>query len=488
MQAIDQSAINRIGNPLTLMQNAGYQVFHHIMEKIKETNIQPKILILCGTGNNGGDGLIAAQHLINYPISTQILIPENPKPNPMIKSIYEKIPKQQIKHNPSEINWDQYSIIIDAMFGTGLDRNIQGFFAQLVTLSNQTNALKVSIDLPTGIHANTGKIMGIAFKADDTITFFAPKIGHYIHPGKQFCGQIFTTDIGIQKIDCDMTQINYFLNHPDNWQETFISPKMNQHKYHRGHCLVIGAHSDYIGASKLTALAALRSGSGLVSILANQKTAFIYKIWASSVMIKSYRTRATFKHHISHPKINVLIHGMGSKPNGQNRKHTLDILKTKKTCVIDANALSCFEGKFKKIKPYLHQQAILTPHIKEFERLFSNHIDFTKGKLDQALNAAKRSGSIIVLKGNDTIIAHPSGKAYINYIAPNTLATAGSGDVLAGMIGAQLANHYDPFQAASRAVWQHSKAARHYRSGMIADDLISALLEKNISDPNEEFL
>ena len=478
MRQVDARAIERLGGGYGLMQQAGKRVCAEVMRLMEAVKFPPKILILCGNGNNGGDGFVAANCFLEEDIPVQVcLLGEMSTMRETAEQAYDELPKTCLIA-PEEIQWSDYTIIVDALFGIGLDRDIEGLYRDVIQQANQANALRIAVDIPSGIHTDSGKILGIAFKADVTVTFFAPKPGHYLLPGKAYCGEVAVADIGIEPQDVEEDELTYFLNHPQQWEGQLVQPSIDQHKYHRGHSLIVSGDMEHMGASKLAAVAALRAGSGLVSIACDDMELLVYAAWASSVMTKSYTEESDLIAILQEPKITTIAYGMGAGRTDETRARVKAILQTGKPCVLDADALSSFAGCLEELQPLLHSQVVLTPHEGEFWRLFSGHIAKDVGRLQMALQAASLTGAIIVLKGNDTIIAEPNGRAYINHTAPLHLATAGSGDVLAGIITGQLAQGVPPFEAAASGVWKHSQAANRYGKGMIADDLIAGLLQR----------
>lgn len=475
MRRVDARAINRIGDALPLMERAGAEVFARLRFQLRAAKNPPKILILCGIGNNGGDGFVVAHHCLQQGFETHLCLIGHPdKMSDTAQRAFAKLPENCL-HPLHMLDWNSYTHIVDAMLGTGLERDVSGEFAEAITFANSCKSWKISVDIPSGIATDSGKILGLAFQADETVTFFAAKPGHYLLPGKAYCGKLTVADIGILAKDSDPETLTLHLNHPSQWQAHLCNTHIDQHKYHRGHSLILGGEEAFSGAAKLAALAALRAGSGLVSIACSPCALRSYAPWATAVMTKPYADDAALDALIQHPKTTAIAYGMGAECHETTRKRCLSLLQSQKPCVLDADALSAFEGQWDRLHPLLHTQAILTPHAGEFRRLFGDLISAETNRLQQALQAAKLSGAVIVLKGHDTIIASATGQALINYTAPPHLATAGSGDVLAGIITGQLAQGNTAFNAAASGVWMHSQSANRYTQGMIADDLIDGL-------------
>lgn len=475
MRRVDACAIERVGDSLILMEAAGTATFNYIKDLLEHEKQKPNLLILCGTGNNGGDGLVIARHCLEQGLSVKICLVGDPKAlSDTAERVYDTLPISCFI-KLSEVEFETYTVMVDALFGTGLQRDVAGEYAHVIDRANQSDALKIAVDIPSGIETDSGKILGTAFKVDHTVTFFASKPGHYIMPGKDYCGVVTVVDIGIEQQDTEGERFQTHLNHPDLWQGSLVSMQQDQHKYNRGHTIVVGGAMEHVGATKLASLAALRAGSGLVSIACSQASLLAYASWVTAIMTKPYADEEALDTILTHPKVTSIAFGMGAGVTEQTRQRTIRILNSQKACVLDADALSVFKGGWNDLQPSLHSQVILTPHYAEFERVFGDVISPNQGRLQQAMQAAALAGTVIVLKGNDTIIASPDGRALINACAPIHLATAGSGDVLAGIIVAQLAQGNEPFEAAASGVWMHSQAANQYKKGMIADDIIKGL-------------
>lgn len=268
-------------------------------------------------------------------------------------------------------------------------------------------------------------------------------------------------------------RIGEVINHPSLWKKDLRDPQPTDHKYSRGACLIVG-NGCMPGALRLAAMAARRSGAGLVRITCEDQE---YPVLASTawgdIITPIYRPEE-LDSWLQDLRFKSFLWGTGALSSEFVRKQTLCLLSTKKACVLDGGALSSFEGQGQTLINHLHENVILTPHEGEFQRLFP-HLASLKNKAERALIAAQDSGAIVVLKGHDTMIASPQGKIIINTNAPATLATAGTGDVLAGLIVGFLAHGLSPFQAACAAVWIHGAAATRYGLGLIAEDLLSEI-------------
>ena len=434
-----------------LIINAGRAIFDEISNNFSKR----KIIILCGPGNNGEDGIAAAKLFIENHWDIKVFFYKRPA-NAKVKSI--ELNKESLVKNT-----EKDDLFIDSLFGTGLSRNIQEDLIDCIKIINTRNV--ISIDVPTGINTDTGAIMGYAVQAKTTITFHTKKPCHLLLPGKEYSGKCVVKNIGIKdKIDSKINE-----NNPLLWDIPKIP--MDHNKYDRGHCITVAENVTHIGATKMSAIASLRSGSGMSTILTNQS---LMSIYASSLMSIMVRDIVDLKKLLNDGYTKSVIIGPGSKLNEQTKKTTISVLKSKKKCVIDAGSLSVFENNSEELFKYISDNcAVMTPHEWEFRRLFK----FTGNKIERTLLAARASNSTILLKGSDTVIASPEGNIVINSNAPSYLATAGSGDVLSGIIGGLMASGMSPFNSACAGAWIHSECAKLLKRGMIAEDLLNVIPE-----------
>jgi NAD(P)H-hydrate epimerase len=381
-------------------------------------------VVVCGPGKNGKDGQVVACLLKKKGWSVSLIL-------------FQELADL----DTVEQSLQQAELIVDGLLGTGLSHPLEGDMRRLVELMNAAEKPILSIDVPSGIDTNSGQCCGIAVRATHTVTFVRARPGHYLLPGRLHRGKLFVKDIGIP--DKLLPPVQTRLNSPDLW--SLKEPQPYDHKYTRGACLVIG-NSCMPGAVRLASLAARRVGAGLVRLLCKGEE---YPVFASTAW------------------------GDVVTPT-TSAQEFLELLSLQKPCVLDGGALSSFEGKAQLLMAHLHKDVILTPHEGEFFRLFP-HLAFLKNKAEKTHKAAIESGSVVVLKGFDTVIASPRGDIIINANAPATLATAGTGDVLAGLMVGLLAQGLPPFQAAAAAVWIHGEAASRKGLGLIAEDLISEI-------------
>jgi len=465
-RAADRATIAAGTSGTSLMANAGRAVADVICEHYRPC----PTLIICGSGNNGGDGFVVAWLLKErgWPVTVAIAGSEGE-----IRGEASVAKHKWQTHGGRFEPFDarqllSAKLVVDALFGTGLTGEIEGNSKQVIGAINNSKLPVVSVDIASGLDANDGTIHGIAVRATHTVTFVRPKIGHVLLPGKEYTGELHVFDIGVNG---DTVAPNYFLNTPSLWHHKFPFPGPHSHKYSRGHAIMMGGSPSTTGASRLTATAALRVGAGLVSITCSSETLPIYAASLTSVMTKLITKAKEFESLLEDQHTTAICIGPGSGVNERTRDHTLQILKHRKSVVLDADAITCFKGNSKILFAAIQGPTVMTPHEGEFTRVFN----FKGSKLDRAREAAKQSNAIVVLKGNDTVIAAPDGRAVINAEAPVWLATAGSGDVLSGIISGLMAQGMPAFEAAAAGVWIHSRAAVILGPGLIAEDLLNTI-------------
>jgi len=446
IRAAEAAAIAEGISEEVLMERAGQAVAEVILQQFSTC----RTLIFCGPGKNGGDGKVVARLLKEKGWPVDVILPK-------------KLPSfEEIKKS-----LDQVELIVDGLLGAGFSRHLDGDLLKLVELMNASGKPVVAIDIPTGIEMNSGACCGEAIHATYTVTSFRARPGHYLLPGRIHTGKLFVKDIGIPEKLFPAT--TYHLNTPSLWKAYLKGPQPYDHKYSRGGCLVVGTGS-MPGAVRLASLAARRVGAGLVRLTCKKAEYPIFATVTWGDVITPLTSAKEFLKWAMDDRFNALLWGVGALPKESTREQALLLLSTKKPCVLDGGALSSFEGKAIELTSHLHQNVILTPHEGEFRRLFP-HLAFLKNKTEKALKAAAEAGAVIVLKGYDTVIASPQGELVINANAPATLATAGTGDVLAGIMVGLLAQGVPPFQAAAIAVWIQGEAANRKGLGLIAEDL-----------------
>ncbi|UTO55966.1 NAD(P)H-hydrate dehydratase [Neoehrlichia mikurensis] len=424
----------------TLIERAGLAVAKEIINRF----FKQKVLVLCGPGNNGKDGYVAAKYLQSEGWQVKVMY--------YGKSINscDIISEENLKRDDS-------SLIVDAIFGTGLTRPICGSLLGVVSYINQSNKIVVAVDVPSGINSDSGEIMGAALFANLTVTFSYLKLGHMISPGKHYSGKVCISDIGLKYNGSAV-----YHNSPLLWKEHL--PKLNykSNKYNRGYAIVCSIDNKSVGASKLAAMSALRAGAGIVTIACDSNAIALYASSLTAIMYKLYDDV------IDDERINAILIGPGCGLSKCVKERTIKAL-SKSNCIIDADSISIFCDDQQTLFSCIKDNVIMTPHEGEFKRIFP---ELTGNTLEKAKKASAISKAIIVLKGHDTVIAAPDGRISINNNANCTLATMGSGDVLSGIITGLVSCGMDPFLAACCGVWVHSECGKKYAYGLIADDLI----------------
>ncbi len=364
-----------------------------------------------------------------------------------------------------------------AMVGrrAGLEVTLWALEPEVAEAVNQSPRQCVAVDIPSGVHGDTGEVLGGAFNACVTVTFFRPKPGHLLLPGRSLSGEVAVADIGIP--DSVLAGVNprTFVNGPCLWLRSFPRLEIDSHKYSRGHAVVAGG-PEMTGAARLASTAARRAGAGLVTIAAPPEAVPVYAAGAPGTLYASAAGQEAFAQLLSDPRKNAVLVGPGCGVTETTRHFVLAALQAEKSCVLDADALTVFSQDPKAMFSEINAPTVLTPHEGEFARLFAPPLFGVEGdKLSRARAAAGQSGAVVLLKGADTVIASPEGKAVINDNAPPELATAGTGDVLAGFILGLLAQGMDAFDAACAGAWLHGAAAARYGPGLIAEDISETL-------------
>jgi ADP-dependent NAD(P)H-hydrate dehydratase / NAD(P)H-hydrate epimerase len=448
-----------------LMENAGRAV----ADAISRCWPPRAVAVLCGPGNNGGDGFVAARILAERGWPVRLFL------------LGDRVALKGDAAAAASRWWgaaeplgvealDNAELVVDALFGAGLARPIDGVAARVIAALNERGIPVVAIDVPSGIDGGSGEIRGVAPQAALTVTFFRRKPGHLLLPGRLRCGATLVAQIGIQPAVLDTVGPDTAANQPGWWLDDFPWAEAQGHKYARGHALIAGG-AVMTGAARLAARGAARIGAGLVTVAAPEPAFAIYGAALTGVIVAPIAGLDDFAALLADKRHNAALIGPGAGTAPETRDKALKILAAGKHAVLDADALTVFADQPANLFSAIRAPCVLTPHEGEFARLF----DTAGSKLDRARRAAKASGAAIVLKGADTVIAAPDGKAAINENAPPTLATAGSGDVLAGLVLGLLAQGMPAFEAASAAVWLHGAAAQHFGAGLVAEDLIDAL-------------
>ncbi|MEE8371878.1 MAG: NAD(P)H-hydrate dehydratase [Sphingomonadales bacterium] len=452
-----------------LMEAAG----KGIAETLTEIMPASRVAVLAGPGNNGGDGFVAARYLVQAGFEVDVfLLGQRKALKGDAKAAAEQWggPLKPI----SGTGLDVYDCIMDALFGAGLARPLAGLAAAAVRAANQSDAFRLAVDIPSGISGDTGQEQGEAFDAHMTVTFFRKKLGHLLMPGLLRAGEVRVVQIGIPESVMKAMAGTVHENHPDHWWRELPTLGPAYHKYDRGHLAVVGGPLVMSGAARLAARAGLRAGAGLVTTIVPDDAVMAYVCHQTSVMTRPFSSEADFKKAVLEKKISGIVIGPGNGVGEETRDRIHFLLDKKSPLVMDADALTSFEGEPQRLFEKLHDRVVLTPHIGEFRRLWPE-LDPVGERLKAARQAAGEAGCIVLLKGPDTVIAAPDGQLIVNTNAPPSLATAGSGDVLAGILGGLMAAGMEAFAASAAAAWLHGEAANTLGPGLIAEDIVEAI-------------
>jgi len=477
MARADSLAVQAGTPSLVLMERAGRAVSD---AAVKLAPFGGTILVLCGPGNNGGDGFVAARMLAGRGYSVSLILlggrDRLQGDAKVMADLWEGPVGEAGDFEPTKAD-----LIIDALFGAGLTRPLEGEAAELVRAMNHSGKSILSVDIPSGIDGNTGQICGVAVQAQSTVTFFRLKPAHILYPGRKLCGSVILADIGIPAGVLDQIRPKLRLNSPDLWSDLIRVPDEEGHKYNRGHLIVLSGGAESTGAARLAAHAAARIGAGLVTVASPSEALLVNAAALSDIMVRSSDGVDGLRRLLEDSRRNAVILGPGNGVGESLRDCVSLALASDRSLVLDADALMSFEGDAARLKSLIlkshSEKVVATPHDGEFSRLFKSQPDIlsVKDRLGRALAAAKFLGIVVVLKGPDCVIASPDGRATINQNGTPWLATAGSGDVLAGIIGGLLAQQADAYLAASAAVWLHAEAGRMIGPGLLAHDLPLAL-------------
>lgn len=454
-----------------LMEAAGRAVAGAVMNR----RAPRPVLVLCGPGNNGGDGFVAARHLAaaGWPVRVALMGSRTAlKGDAAWAAAGWSGPVLALE----EAEPGEGELVVDALFGAGLVRPLEGRAAALARHCAAAGREVVAVDVPSGLPGDAAEPLGgLAFHARKTVTFFRKKPAHLLMPAREFCGDVVLADIGIPARVLAEIGPQLFENGPALWLADYPWRGPDAHKYRAGHLLVAGG-TTMTGAAQLACRAGLRIGAGLVSVACDAASLPIYAVANPAAITRALPSSADFETALEDPRINAVLLGPGNGVTAATRARAVAAIRAGKQVVLDADALTVFQDEPAALWRLIGAQAtgpvLLTPHDGEFARLFP---DFKGNRLERASAAARRSGAVVVLKGPDTVVAAPDGRAAINASAPSWLATGGTGDVLAGLAGGLLTQGMPAFTAAAAAVWIHGRAAAGLGPGMVAEDLPDAL-------------
>jgi NAD(P)H-hydrate epimerase len=460
MTAADRAAV-AAGTPGSLlMQNAGDAV---VTEIVRRWSTRP-VSVLCGPGNNGGDGFVVADGLaeLGWPVRVALLgTREDLRGDARAAAMRWRGGIEALDAGAI----DGAALIVDALFGSGLNRPLDSRVTAVLGAAVQRGLPLVAVDVPSGVMGDSG-VNGGAVPATCTVTFARKKPGHVLLPGRDLCGEVVVADIGIPTAVIDSLQIDAWENDPALWRAQL--PRMNSsaNKYTRGHALVCGGYP-MMGAARMAARAAARVGAGLTTIAVPEVSFPMYAASLTSIMVRPIKHGGDLTRLLSDARFTACLIGPGAGVDDATFDAAREILACARPVVLDADAITVFASRAAELAQAIRGPCVMTPHDGEFARVFHTLGD----KLSRARAAARQSGAIMVLKGADTVIAAPDGRAIVNTNAPANLATAGSGDVLSGLILGLLAQGMDAFMAAAAGVWMHGAAAADFGPGLLAEDL-----------------
>jgi len=469
MARADRLAVAAGVPSLALMENAGRAVAEEAALMVPAGG---RIAVLCGPGNNGGDGFVAARHLREggYAIALALL-GERTALKGDAAAMAQRYAGAIEPLSASSLEAAQ--LIVDALFGAGLTRPLAGAAAAAVEAMNASGCPVLAVDVPSGLDGTTGAALGAVVHARRTVTFFRRKPGHLLLPGREYCGLVGVADIGIPASVLGEIDPRTWANAPGLWLPAFPQPTPAGHKYDRGHVLVVSGPLAHTGAARMGARGALRIGAGLVTIASPPDALAVNAAHLTAIMLAPFEGASGLAHILSDKRKNAVLLGPALGVSAATRELVAAALGSGAATVLDADALTSFEGDAaalgRAIAAMPSRPVVLTPHEGEFRRLFPAIAQGSK--LERARAAAAGSGAVVVLKGADTVIAAPDGRAAINDSSPPWLATAGAGDVLGGFVAGLLAQEMPAFAAACAAVWLHGAAAAEFGPGLIAEDL-----------------
>ena len=482
MRAAEQAYFARGHDSFVLMQAAGAAVAASIIRD--HPGRDRAVLVLCGPGNNGGDGFIVADLLraAGYAVTVAACRPVDAYQGDAAKAARlwaatgAVLPLDRAALSSAAL---APAIIVDALFGIGLDRPLTGEIAAAIDWANGTGAAIVAVDIASGVNADDGSVLGTAIQAGHTITFGWPKPGHLLLPGKARCGRLEVAPIGLER---DLLPADHTLcqNDPGLWLEALPEPGLLDHKYSRGHALVIGS-SDMPGAGRLASLAARRIGAGMLSVAAPAAILPLFMADQPGIIARPAGRAEDLVEILMDRRISGVLVGSGLVPHAASREAVLTALAAGRPAVVDGGGLTAFADRPEDLFTSGRGDVVLTPHEGEFARLFPELAAGTGSNLDRVRKAARRARAVVVLKGADTVVGAPDGRIAINPEASPYLATAGLGDVLAGLILGLLVQGMPAYLAAAAAIWLHAQAGLNLGAGLIAEDLageIPALLRR----------
>lgn len=465
------SEVNGISG-LTLMEAAGRRIAEAIIQRWSSR----PVVILCGPGNNGGDGFVCARLLAEQGWAVSIALLGRRESLHGDAALMAQRWRGDV-HDFHAVDAKPGRLLVDAMFGAGLSRPLdEAVAAQLTALAAAADAT-IAVDLPSGLNGDALAGSRAPYTADLTVSFHRPKPAHLLQPAASQCGELVIGDIGIAPGWHEAVTPVATLNQPDQWADQIPQRTAQSHKHAHGRLLVFSGSAGQTGAARLAAQGGLYAGAGLVTLAsppdaltenASHLTAIMLRVWEAGYQADDLAESC---------RADACVIGPAAGTGAQTRQAIENLLTTRSPCLLDADALTVFKGHADQLFDSLRPGDVLTPHAGEFERLFPGYLEDADNKLEAVRRAADIAGCTVLLKGADTVIAAPGRLPVVNIHAAPHLATAGSGDVLAGLIGGLMAQGLSGFDAACMGAWLHGDAGRRLGAGLTAEDLPAAVAQ-----------
>lgn len=460
MTASDRAAIAAGTQGAVLMERAGTRVAEAIMARWS----QRRAVVLCGPGNNGGDGYVVARKLAEagWDVRTSSMA------RPALKGDAAEASSLWTGVD-GPLSADACSgaeLVVDALFGAGLSKPLEPAVQAPLRAAEAAHIPIVGVDLPSGLPGDRSAPLDYAPACALTVTFHRKKLAHVLEPGRRLCGEVVVGDIGLGDPPASVT---LYENGPALWSEVFPWPGPEAHKHARGALVVVSGGMSHTGAARLSARGGLRIGAGLVTVLSPPDAVLVNATHLEAVMLKGFGAAGELAEAASSAKAAVI--GPAAGVGEATRANLLALAATSAALVVDADALTSFRQDPETLFGVLDDRDVMTPHPGEFERVFPGLLRGSPERVTAARAAARTSGAVVLLKGPDTVVAAPDGRAAVNVNGAPWLATAGSGDVLAGFIGGLIAQGMPSFEAACAGAWIHAEAGASFGPGLIAEDL-----------------
>jgi len=457
MTAADRAAAEAGTPTIVLMERAGRAV----AEVIRERYARCPTVVWCGPGDNGGDGYVVARHLRRrgWPVRVEALAPPASAAAQWAASRW-KGETGRLVPEPGPA-----ALYVDCLFGAGLSRPLEGEADRLARVMPGAARI-VAVDVPSGLVGDTGLPLGErSLKAQLTVTFHRRKPAHVLAPGRAACGEVVVADIGLEATG----QGRLFENDPTLWAERFPWPAVDAHKHARGRLMVVSGEAWNTGAARLAARGALRIGAGVVTVLSPPSALAVNAAHLEAVMLAPFESE--FDLQTRAERADAVVIGPAAGVGEATMRHVFALARNGAALVVDADALTSFADDPAALFSALDRDDVLTPHPGEFERIFPGLLAASPERITAAREAARRAGAVVLLKGSDTVVAAPDGRAAVSLNGAPWLATAGAGDVLAGFIAGLVAQGMESFEAACAAAWIHAEAGAGHGPGLIAEDL-----------------